>query len=322
MNMIVGALHNVDSGKNRKKGYQEIWRLLAADPCVHQLEVKTPADMESVLETFKREHTGLILINGGDGTVQAILTILYKLYVNDPKPLLAVIPSGTTNMIAGDIGLRGKRERAVRRLLESVRENRVENFLITRPILRVSTERGQIPVYGMFFGGAGIYAGIEYCRNKIHTLGLSGELGPALAMLNVIGSFAFGSKKVLKPSRIQMDVNKESPVTRDCMLIYATTLERFFLGLRPFLKTSSAPVYFSAIESNPKHMLRILPSFVRGKRHRLFTRENGYESRNIERVALHLEGGFTLDGEMYSADENTGPVIIEHAGQISFVRCN
>ena len=35
----------------------------------------------------------------------------------------------------------------------------------------------------MFFGAGAIYSGILYCRQKLHTKGIRGEVGPSIAMV-------------------------------------------------------------------------------------------------------------------------------------------
>ena len=58
--------------------------------------------------------SGVLAINGGDGTVAAILGALLESKPFVTPPLIALLPGGTANMSAGDVGLRGSLNKAVR----------------------------------------------------------------------------------------------------------------------------------------------------------------------------------------------------------------
>ena len=61
----------------------------------------------------------VLVINGGDGTVQAALTEIYNGgHFGDAPPPVAVLPSGKTNLIALDLGARGDPIEALERLIE------------------------------------------------------------------------------------------------------------------------------------------------------------------------------------------------------------
>jgi hypothetical protein len=40
----------------------------------------------------------------------------------------------------------------------------------------------------------------------------------------------------------------------------------------------------------------------------------------VERLHLTLKGSWTLDGELYTADPATGPVAIDSAGPVTFLK--
>ena len=61
----------------------------------------------------------MLAINGGDGTVQAVLTELFNGgHFGDIAPPVAVLPSGKTNLIALDLGAQGDPVEALERLIE------------------------------------------------------------------------------------------------------------------------------------------------------------------------------------------------------------
>jgi len=112
----------------------------------------------------------------------------------------------------------------------------------------------------------------------------------------------------------------QPPEQLDCLVVFASTLERLFLGLRPFWGTEEGPVHFTAVSANPAHLLRAMPFLLRGRRGRYGTPENGYLSHNVRDVRLSFDGGYTLDGELYRPDPQHGPIGVRRGGQVSFLQ--
>lgn len=177
----VGVLNNPLSGGNRK-GLGAVIKIQAAHPGVVHQEVQTPAEVAAALDDFARKEVDVIAINGGDGTVQAVLSGLFYAKPFATPPLLAVLSAGTTSMIAGDVGLQGGRTKALQRLFAWAQSTERRTDIVQRPVLRMQLEADRDPLFGMFFGAGAIFQGIEFCRSRIHRLGLRGELGPGLAL--------------------------------------------------------------------------------------------------------------------------------------------
>ena len=72
------------------------------------------------LRTIARVRPKVLVINGGDGTVQAALTELHNggHFAMRPPPV-AVLPNGKTNLIALDLGAQGDPIEALERLIDA-----------------------------------------------------------------------------------------------------------------------------------------------------------------------------------------------------------
>lgn len=316
----VGVINNPLSGRSRR-GLGAVKKVLAVHPQVPHRDVQTPADVASALVDFARKEVNIVVVNGGDGTVQEVLTVLFHRGPFESLPLLAVLRAGTTNMTAGDIGLKGSPSNALLRLLSWLRSGEGEVKIVERSVLRVQAPPNGKPIYGMFLGAAGIYRGIQFCRSKIHTLGLRGELGPGLAlfllMLMVKGRKNSGFV-TSEPVTVKLD--QRLPEEHNFLLLLISTLERLFLGLRPYWGAEKGPLHYSAVRYSPEHLLRVLPFLLFGRRSRYATPENGYFSHNVQEVELTFDSGFTVDGEFYSPDASVGPVLVQNGGRATFVR--
>jgi hypothetical protein len=317
----MGMLNNPLSGGNRK-GLQKI-RKAAKDmlPGVLQREVQTPEDVAASLADFAQRDVNVIVINGGDGTVQAVLTTIFRNKYFETMPLLAVLPSaGTTSMIAGDVGLTGSHTGAVHRLNRWAHAKNRSGHIIQRPVLKVQVPPQKQPVYGMFFGTAGIYQGSHFCNQKIHARGVRGEKAAGAALARLLLAVLLKDQNVISAVPIAARQDQNPAEQHKYLLMFVTSLQRLFLGLRPYWGSEPKPLHYTAIEDRPRHLLRALPSLIRGRQGRLITPANGYTSHNIDHIQLTLNSGFNLDGELYSTDSSLGPVSVTCGGQASFLK--
>ena len=317
----IGMLSNPLSGGNRK-GFQKIRQTAAAAcPPILQREVQTPANVASALADFARQEVNVLVVNGGDGTVQAVLTSLFHLKPFEILPLLAVLRSaGTTSMIAGDIGLKGIRHRALQQLFSWSGAQNGKAVILKRPVLRVQVPGKENPVYTMFLGAAGIYQATHFYHQKIHTIGLRGEVGPGVTLARFAMAMAFKDRKVLSAVPVTTRLDHNPPEAGNYFAVLVTTLERLFLGLRPFWGTESKPLHYTAIGSRPYRFGRLLPSLLKGRRSPHITPANGYISHNADQIQLNLDSGFALDGQLYKPDCPQDPVVVTDGGPVSFLQ--
>jgi diacylglycerol kinase (ATP) len=317
----IGLLNNPLSGGNRS-GLKNIREAAAAArPEVLQREVQTPSDVSETLADFASREVNIVVVNGGDGTVQAALTAIFHHRFFETKPALAVLPSaGTTSMIAGDVGLKGSRMSALKRLFSWARTNSGGAAMIKRPVLKVQVPSLEAPVYGMFFGTAVIYQATHFCLQKIHTKGIRGETGAGVAMARFLLAVVLKNRSVVSPVPITIGLNQNEPQQQRYLLVLITTLQRLFLGLRPFWGSQPKPLHYTAVDDCHRHFLRALPSAMRGHKSRHLTPANGYVSHNIDEAQLTLDCGFNLDGELYKPDSKLGPVVVGCGGQASFLQ--
>ena len=315
----IGLISNRYSGRN-KKNLARIETYAAQQSHIIHHVVHTPADISTALDDLAHRSVDIITVNGGDGTVAATLTELFVRRPFPRLPLLALLPGGTTNMTAADIGFRGNQLSSLHRLGSWARNRKKEIQHIQRHVLRVQSGTEE-PVCGMFFGAGTITRGIEYCHANVHSLGLRDELGPGLTLLRTVWGIARHDPRFAAPVPIAIGINQppqDEPV--NTVLLLVSSLERLFLGMHPYWGTESAPLHFSLVTERPARVLRALPALLRGRPSRHVTRENGYISHNVSELHLLLNGTYTLDGELYEARLETGPVVITSAGEAGFLR--
>jgi diacylglycerol kinase (ATP) len=316
----VGLISNPNSGRNRKQ-LHAIERIVAKHPRVHHCRTASPTDIPAALSSLADDGVSTLAINGGDGTVGQVLSRLLQDSPFERLPLIALLPGGTTNMDAGDVGLRGDLVRAVKRLCRWADDPRRKAILLQRPVLRVDPGAGQPVACGMFFGAGAIIQGIEYCRARLHPKGIADEIGPGLAMARAMWGIMRHDTRFFRPVAVSVtfDTAPAAPA-QDLVILLVSSLERLFLGMRPYWGAEAGPLHASMIRAGADHLLFRLPALLRGKPNRHAGMAAGYQSHNAGRITLLLDGPYTLDGEIYQASRANGPVTITDGGTITFIR--
>ena len=314
----IGVLVNPLSGGNRK-GLGAVRNAIAAYPRARHCDVQTPQDVLAGLVEFARHDVNLVVVNGGDGTVQAVLTALFHHRPFETLPLLAVLQSGTTSMTARDVGFSGSPIKALEKIFRWADGGQGDPVILQRPVLQVRAP-GHDPRYGMFFGTAGIYQGIQYFHRKVSSKRLKGELGPGITITRFLWSALFWRSDFISPVPITITLDDKPPQQLDCMLLLVSTLERLFLGLYPYWGDEKTALHYTALRTRPRHLLRTLPFILRGRKNHRARPENGYFSHNASQIKLNLDSGFTLDGQLYTPANRREPTVVQSGATAAFLR--
>lgn len=315
----MGVISNPVSGSNRKK-FPAICRFIDRHrPLSHQI-VTNPQEVVEALEDFARRGINLVAVNAGDGTVQAVLTALFHHRPYQTLPLLALLCGGTTNMTAKDLGFRGARIRSLERILAWSRSDGDGIGIVRRPILRVQHPAVRIPQYGLFFGAASIFKGINLFHSRIHDLGLQGNPANAVIVARFLAAIAARDLEELGTARATITVDGTPLATARYMLILTHTLEQLIFGLRPHWGKEEGPLRLTAVTADHRFFLRVMAAISLGRRPRLAIPENGFHSHNAQEIRMALDGGYALDGELFQADSRQGELVLDAGGQAAFLR--
>ena len=317
--MRVGILHNPLSGRNKRKPnlFQEV---LSQHPEVAKVDIRTPTDILEALETFAQSQVDCVVVNGGDGTIQATMGALFHHQPFTSMPCLAVLPAGTANLIAGDVGLGAFEANTLAQFLAEAQSSTTSRFIESRPILRIRFPEEREPLYGMFFGAGAIYHGTQLGLQTKQSIGRLGEWGVGLILLKILLALAMGSRKGLNPITARVTVGDAAPLQHEHLVILVTSLNRLFLGMKPFWSNNSGPLRYTSLRVPYRHLWRVLPTLLRGIPHPLATTDHGYISENLSEIRLVFNSGFVLDGEVYTSSHHKEPLILDSPGELSFAR--
>lgn len=315
--LTLGMISNPRSGGN-KRGFAKISAFLMENPQILHHEAITPLEVEHALMALADHNIDLLIINGGDGTVQAVLTVLYTRKIFHQPPILALLRAGTTSMLARDVGIDTGSLVALTRILDWARQGEmIPEVLEERPILKIDRGENQPPLCGMFFGAGAIPRGIDLFHQRVNPRGIRGELMPGLILIRLLLAVFSGNENVLPATGMQIGLDGGSSQQHRCLFTLVSTLERLFLGLRPFWGNEDAPLHLTTLETRPRQLLRNLPAVLRGHRSRGNIPQNGYISHNAQRVDCSFKGRFTLDGELF---DSPGSLSITAVGPARFLK--
>jgi len=320
MPVRIALLSNPKSTGNLSK-LPRIRAFCADHPDIFHYEVEQAEQIGEAMRTIARIRPKLLVINGGDGTVQAALTELHNGgHFGADIPPVAVLPNGKTNLIALDLGAQGDPVLALSRLLEIARSDLAGHVVARELIALRCGAQEQRPVIGMFLGGAGLADTMLYCRNRIYPLGLPNGLSHAITAVAVMLRGLLGWKAAFlppEPTPLQVSVAKDGKISGRFALLAVTTLEKLLLGSE-LRAGNGGRLKMIAIEQKPASMLRGLRVLAGWAGQR--TQFNGVHVEDADEIEIEGDrSSVILDGETFEA--NTGhPIYLSRARPLSFVR--
>jgi len=316
----IGLISNPHSRRNRSQ-LAAVKGIVANHPNIHHHITQSADEIPLALRGFAQRGVDVLAVNGGDGTTAQVFSELLEQRPFAGLPSVILLPGGTTNMNVGDVGLRGKLTGAVRRMTNWAEQGSDDVERLTRPILRAEGSVDGKIACGMFFGTGTIIGGIEYCHNTVHSMGIIDELGPGVVTIRTIWGIARKEPYFSDPTPIRIEFDSATDTqTRQVVLLLISSLERLFLGLRPYWGVENAPLHCTWMQQPTRKVFRAFPSVLRGRPNRHAGQENGYFSHNAREIRLWIDGAFTLDGEIYHASTEHGPVTVSNGGDIEFIR--
>ena len=293
----------------------------ARNPDIFHYEVEEVHQIADALRAIALVKPRVLVINGGDGTVQASLTELYQgEHFTGRVPPIAVLPNGKTNLIALDLGIHGDPIKALERIV-AIAKSGVDDHVVARELIALSDgAAGSRPVLGMFLGGAGLADYMLYCRNQIYPLGLSNGLSHFITALAVIVSLLFGIRaRFLPPSGkpVSISLIRDGQIAGRFAVLIVTTLERLLLGVQPG-DSSRGNMKLMAVDQNIPALLRLVWASLWGRVGKAKMHGIHLEQGDM----IRIEGDHSsviLDGELFEASEGR-PIVLRSTEPVPFLR--
>jgi diacylglycerol kinase (ATP) len=285
--MRVGVVRNPRSHANQGRVHA---------PTPEGVRVVEPATREALKEELARfadEKIDLLVIDGGDGTVRDVLGLTPSTF-GDDMPMLAVLPSGKTNVLAIDLG--APRDWRLEEALAAAASP--EPRIKIRAPLEVRFADDRPPLRGFFFG-LGALVRATALSKRVNRMGVFQSLSVAVTLAGAtVGALFGGARDQWRQGvevKVAMDGEAQPPGERFVLL--ATALKRLPFNLKPFGPPREGLKVLD-VDAPPQRLLRMVPRVLSGKT-RPILEARGYRRRDP--AALYASGqfDFVLDGEVF-----------------------
>lgn len=289
---------------------------------IFHYEVEDVGQIGAALATIARVKPHILVINGGDGTVQAAMTELHHgAHFGEDPPPVAVLPNGKTNLIALDLGADGDPIDALDKIMEIARTG-LEGHVVGRELISLSggTANGR-PVIGMFLGGAGLSDTILYCRHKIYPLGLPNGISHFLTVIALLFASLLRIKAGFLPPPARpvcISIMQHGEYQGKFALLIITTLDKLLLKTQTTDDDlANGPLKLMVVEWRPAAMFRAVWASFMGRLGRS-PLSGVHLSRGSE---IRIEGAHSsviFDGELFETN-NDRPIILTPTRPVPFV---
>ncbi|MBI2718860.1 MAG: hypothetical protein HY245_08335 [Rhizobiales bacterium] len=309
-----GLIVNPRSGKSSGKGLALAEKLKSA-PRVLVRVLDDFASLSTQLDDMAMAGVTDLFISSGDGTVHAIQTELAERRPFQRLPRLALLPHGTTNMTAADLGFRRRGLDAQADFLETLPSAELRD----RPTVRVINPADGRPRHGMCVGTGASAEATLFIQRMFNSKGHKGgwpifaTVG-GMALRAMFTSPAAGdTSRIDRPYDIAVEAEGRPISAGPHLLMLATTLDKLVLNMRPFWGgKAGGPIRLTVVSYPLASVMRWLLPMMYGSEDRSVP--PGAISVATSSLAVWSKTSFVLDGEFFFAPENeplrveTGPV--------------
>jgi hypothetical protein len=280
-------------------------------------------DQKSVLNILKKiDDLDLLVINGGDGTIKYILSVISQNKPFKRTPLIAVLPSGSTNLIALDVGAVENKKNALKKFLHYLIIHKAYWKTRERPIVHINMPSNNIDEYGFFIGMSLIYKASVYFNKRLKKRGLGGVPGLVITICRTVYALFTRSKYYVSGESITCKLDNGREMEFSSLLFVITSLRKLMFGNKDLLSLgnySYNDLHSLIIKERPKYFLRNLFCFFMGKLSRHFNEENGYLLLHSKKFELTGITGIAIDGETYKLKNCSDLLTIESGELLKFV---
>lgn len=239
-----------------------------------------PSQVEAALNT-----SDLIVIEGGDGTVQCVMSEVMR-QVGDTKdiPDFAIASGGMTNQIAKIIGMK----RVGRSGLKTIHD---DPKALQTSMIRLSCD-GMLDQYGFLFSTGALPMVTDFAKSELHTRGIGGS---AAVVGGIVKAVTAERDSVMPATDCTLTINGVVR-TGPHLGTVATTLPSITMGLDPFWGDEAGDLRLTYVEGGCSKLYRHLAEVWVGFKDK-DRRPDGFYSWNTDVAEFIYSGPVMMDGE-------------------------
>jgi len=233
----------------------------------------------------KAEH---IVIEGGDGTVQGILTEFLRHEKARNLPIFTLVPGGNTNQVARNVGLNTATPQSVAKALSP------DRTISKAPLLRIK-DKAQRKYYGFLFSSGALPQVTDYTKDKLHDRGIGGSL----AVIGGIVKGVSGDGGITEPTKVKLNIQADNlyKLRGPHLGTIVTTLPSLMLKLDPFWGEGERLLRVTYVAGDYQKLVRNVASLWLGKKNKDRS-QDGLYSWTADSLKYRYKGPCVLDGEL------------------------
>lgn len=319
MNRRVGFIVNPLSHTVKRHG-SVLEQVSAESPGAHLLRLSDFGALPEQIRTLADDGVSALFVEGGDGTLQAVMTAWAALGLERPWPDFAIIAGGSTNLAHKIVGLGPRAPGGIAAYIARYQAEAAPRHSLQHA-LKVESAALARPQIGMLLSTGSLARTMVFVQRELHGEGRRGSWSvaqaAALFALNPKGQLDSDGAPLFRSSPLQVEADSFS-LHGDHTLSLMTALPALSLGLKPFWNRGGAPLAFThaawPIRSFQSALLKVLAGATGPH-----MQDHGMQSFGAAQVFLNYNGPLVLDGEMLPAPED-GRIKVSATAPIRFLR--
>ena len=292
-------LVNPHSFRMALRGRRDRLTAIARKHSVPVEDISTPAQMRRAVEQALSSNAELLVISGGDGTLQAIVSILADITTPEQRPRILVLGGGRTNYTARDLGSHSR----LTKLLETALDQPQQLAESTRHSL-VLRQPGQPDRHGFFVAASLVDFVIRDChRYRSGGTGFlrRGHLSSAWRVTQ-LGLKSLVSRTGFQSPDLSIDAGALGQISGPVRLLVLTSLHHRDERIDPYAGRGDGAVRLAAIRGDATAFWRRLPRLVSGRYTAEMSPEQGFLSGRTGSVRVRGLTQVCLDGQEHDYD--------------------
>ena len=256
------------------------------------------------MHEMEKEGITDLFISSGDGTVQAVQSLLAERPIFKTMPRIGILPHGSTNLTAVDLGFK---HRNIRAQADHIINLNPREFKM-RQSLRILNPRDGAIRHGMTLGLGASSEGTYYAQTAFNDNGMKGPMANFATIAGTVVKSAFTKADPNDQTRIDRPYNMMVRHGQDTicdgpqLMMIATMLDKTFFNIRPFWGGKTAPIRLSVFPYPVPNLMRwLLPLMYGGENRKV---PDGAISKSVENFSVKSEHRYVLDGEFFYGPEN------------------
>jgi diacylglycerol kinase family enzyme len=313
-----GLIVNPRAGKGSGKG-QALAGKLKNDSNISLHVLERFEHLDDVIGGMARDGVTDLFISSGDGTIQEILTQVAERKPFRALPRICLLPHGTTNLSANDLGFARRSIDAQADFLRRLQPR----WLVSRNTIRCANPGDGKVRHGMFVATGAMAVATHYCQRAFNEQGVKGQWAVAKTLMTAVRKYMFSAPDAAdearfdRPYNISVDAAGQRMAEGTQLLHMSTTLDTLLLKSHPFWGGKTAPIRTTVIPYPVPSVLRwMLPVMYGGETRRS---PPGTVSFCSADVSVASDVMFVIDGEFFDPPAGE-PLRLETGPAFTFIR--